>query len=141
MAHWDEVLPEEKFPGRGYVPQGFTHGTLVATNLDANREFYTHVLGLDVHRFSDHVIYVKHPDTKTFVVCALRKDFGVFSPNFRNTLTVASTDAVKAAYREFSESGKELGVGELLPLQENDSSASFCFRDPGTNCWEITSAN
>lgn len=141
MAHWDEVLPEEKFPGRGYVPQGFTHGTLVATDLDANREFYTHVLGLDVHRFSDHVIYVKHPDTKTFVVCALRKGFGVFSPNFRNTLTVASADAVKAAYREFSSAGKSLGVSELFELRESDNAAAFCFRDPGTNCWEITSAN
>ena len=30
-AHWDQLLPEERFPGRGYVPQGFTHGTLVAT--------------------------------------------------------------------------------------------------------------
>jgi catechol 2,3-dioxygenase-like lactoylglutathione lyase family enzyme len=123
------------------VPQGFTHGTLVATDLDANRNFYTNVLNLEVHRFSENVIYVKHPMTKTFVVCALRKDFGVFSTNFRNTLTVESKDAVEAAYREFSESGKTLGVSELFPLQESDSSASFCFRDPGTNCWEIAAAN
>jgi len=44
---------------------------------------------------SDHVIYVKHPKTRTFVVCALRKDFKVFSPNFRNTLTVASKEGGK----------------------------------------------
>jgi hypothetical protein len=95
------------------------------------------VLALDVHRFSDHVIYVKHPTTKTYVVCALRPNAPVFSPNFRNTLTVASTDAVKAAYQEFSASGKTLGVSELMALQETESSASFCFRDPGSNCWEI----
>src|SRR6266511_1193438 len=79
------------------------------------------------------------PGTKTYVVCAQRQEFKVFSPNFRNTLTVESNDAVKDVYREFSAMGKELGVGELLPLQENESGASFCFRDPGTNCWEITS--
>jgi catechol 2,3-dioxygenase-like lactoylglutathione lyase family enzyme len=140
-AHWNQLLPEEKFPGRGYVPQGFTHGTLVATDLEASRNFYTNVLNLDAHRFSDNVIYIKHPDTKTFVVCALRQNAPVFSPNFRNTLTVTTKDAVKAAYREFSQSGKELGVRELLPLQESNGFASFCFRDPGTNCWEIVAAN
>jgi len=141
MAHWSDVYPEERFPGRGYVPQGFTHGTLVATDLESTGEFYTDVLGLEVHRFSDHVIYVKHPKTRTFVVCALRKDFKVFSPNFRNTLTVASKEAVKDIYRRFSENGKERGVRDLFPLEENGSSASFCFRDPGTNCWEIASPN
>ena len=87
------------------------------------------------------MIYVKHPQTKTFVVCALRKDFGVFSTNFRNTLTVESKDAVKTAYAEFDAAGKDLGVGELFPLQQDGSFASFCFRDPGTNCWEIVSAH
>ena len=141
MAHWEKLMPEEQFPGRGYVPQGFTHGTLVATDLEANRNFYTNVLNLEVHRFSEHVIYVKHPNTKTFVVCALRKDFGVYSTNFRNTLTVASKDAVRMAYREFSESGQTIGVSELFPLQESNGAASFCFRDPGTNCWEIATEN
>ncbi len=140
-AHWDRLLAEEKFPGRGYVPQGFTHGTLVATDIEASKNFYMNVLGLDAHRFSDHVIYIKHPQTKTFVVCALRQNAPVFSPNFRNTLTVASKDAVKAAYREFSQSGEILGVRELFELQESATSASFCFRDPGTNCWEIAAGN
>lgn len=141
MAHWDQLLPEERFPGRGYVPQGFTHGTLVSTDIEVSKNFYMNVLNFDVHRFSDHVIYVKHPSTKTYVVCALRQNAPVFSANFRNTLTVASTDAVKAAYRKLTESASELGVRELFPLQEGDSSASFCFRDPGTNCWEITAGN
>ena len=87
------------------------------------------------------MIYVKHPSTKTFVVCALRHNAPVFSTNFRNTLTVESKDAVKAAFGKFTESGKELGVSELFPLQESDSTMSFCFRDPGTNCWEIMAGN
>ena len=140
-AHWNELLPEARFPGRGYVPQGFTHGTLVSSDLEASKNFYTKVLNLDVHRFNENVIYIKHPGTKTFVVCALRENAPVFSVNFRNTLTVASKDAVKDAYREFSQSGKTLGVSELFELKEADDSAAFCFRDPGTNCWEIAAAN
>ena len=139
--HWEEIYPEERFPGRGYVPQAFTHGTLVAIDLDANRNFYTDILNLEVHRFSSHVIYVKHPSTKTYIVCALRENPKAFSPNFRNTLTVASPDRVKEIYREFSQSGAQVGVSELLPLSEDDSGTSFCFRDPGTNCWEIFSEN
>jgi catechol 2,3-dioxygenase-like lactoylglutathione lyase family enzyme len=141
MPHWTEVLAEERFPGRGYVPQGFTHGTLVAMDLDASHDFYTQVLGLEVHRFSSIVIYVKHPKAKTYIVCAQRKDFQVYSPNFRNTLTVASSDAVEEAYRELRESGKKWGVGELFSLQGTGSAMSFFFRDPGTNCWEIISAS
>ena len=139
--HWEEIYPEERFPGRGYVPQAFTHGTLVATDLDANRDFYTNILDLEVHRFSSHVIYVKHPSTKTYIVCALRENPKVFSTNFRNTLTVGSKDQVREIYREFSRSGSELGVSELFPLNEGEPGSSFFFRDPGTNCWEITSTN
>ena len=85
--------------------------------------------------------YVKHPATKTFIVCAIRQNPPVFSTHFRNTLTAKSKDAVIEAYREFSAAGKQLGVSELFPLEESEASASFCFRDPGTNCWELTSAN
>jgi len=139
MPHWSVPLSEERFPGRGYVPQGFTHGTLVAHDIKINWDFYVKVLGLEVHQANDHVIYVKHPSTRTYVVCAERQDFKVFSPNFRNTLVVESKDEVKEAHGRFTESGKELGVSELFPLQESNGWASFYFRDPATNCWEIAS--
>ena len=137
--HWDDVYPEERFPGRGYVPQAFTHGTLVSRDMEVSKNFYTNVLNLDVHRFSNHVIYVKHPSTKTFIVCALRENPKVFSTNFRNTLTLESKEAVTAAYDEFKQSSQSLGITELFSLQEFNGSNSFCFRDPGTNCWEIAS--
>jgi hypothetical protein len=75
------------------------------------------------------------------VVCAERNDYKVFSPNFRNTLMVESKEAVKQAHGWFSDSGNDLGVTELFPLDETDAAASFYFRDPATNCWEITSPN
>jgi len=140
-SYWEDVYPEARFPGRGYVPQAFTHGTLVSRDMEVSKNFYTHVLNLEVHRFSGHVIYVKHRSTKTFIVCALRENPKMFSPNFRNTLTVESKEDVKAAYDEFRRSGESLGVTELFPLQEYNGSASFFFRDPGTNCWEIASSN
>ena len=139
MPHWSVPLSDDSFPGRGYVPQGFTHGTLVAHDIHSSREFYTNVLGLEVHQANDHVIYVKHPSTRTYVVCAERMDFKVFSPNFRNTLVVGSNDEVCEAHRRFAAAAKELGVTELFPLQESDRAASFYFRDPATNCWEISS--
>ena len=123
------------------MPQAFTHGTLVSCDMEVSKNFYTSVLNLDVHRFSSHVIYLKHPSTKTFIVCALRENPKVFSPNFRNTLAVESRAAVEDAHREFSERAEELGITELFPLQEQNGSTSFCFRDPGTNCWEIASQN
>jgi catechol 2,3-dioxygenase-like lactoylglutathione lyase family enzyme len=137
MPHWTEIYPAERFPGRGYVPQGFTHGTLVAGDLEASHDFYAQVLGMEVHRFSSIVVYVKHPKTKTYIVCAKRKEFKTHSPNFRNTLSMGSRDAVRDAYREFNESGTQWGVRELFPLRETETGASFFFRDPGTNCWEI----
>ena len=140
-SYWEEVYPEERFPGRGYVPQAFTHGTLVSLDMEASKQFYTEVLNLEVHRFSGHVIYLKHPSANTFIVCALRENPKVFSPNFRNTLTVESKGLVMSPYEEFSGSGQALGVTELFPLEERNGSASFYFRDPGTNCWEITSVS
>jgi hypothetical protein len=139
--HWMNPLAENRFPGRGYVPQGFTHGTLVANDMNVNWEFYTKVMGLEVNQANDHVIYVKHPSTQTYVVCAERKDFKVFSTNFRNTVSLESKEAVRNTYDWFNEAGNDLGLKELLPLEENGASASFCFRDPGTNCWEIASAD
>lgn len=138
--HWQEVYSEARFPGRGYVPQAFTHGTLVARDLDASREFYTNILGLEVHRFSSKVIYLKHPRARTYVVCAARQNIKIFSCNFRNTLEVEVREAVLHAYDEFRRHGDRLGITELFSLEENNRGASFCFRDPGTNCWEIASA-
>lgn len=140
-AHWTTLYPEERFPGKGYVPQGFTHGTLACADMAAARKFYTEVLGLEAHQANDHVFYIKHPNTKCYVVCAERKDFKRFSPNFRFTVTVSSPDAVAQAHERFTGSEKALGISELRPLQANGSITSFLLSDPDQNWWEVSSPN
>jgi catechol 2,3-dioxygenase-like lactoylglutathione lyase family enzyme len=136
--HWDEPMPASRFPGRGYVPQGFTHGTLATGDLKRAWEFYEKTLGLEVHQANDHVVYVKHSNTKPYIVCATRNDWRAFSPNFRFTITLESKDAVDEAYRRFASSGQELGVTDL---REPAGNGSFLLADPDKNWWEIASPN
>lgn len=137
--HWETEFSAERFPGRGYVPQGFTHGTLAVVDLQKSWNFYNDVLGLEVHQANPHVVYVKHPNTKPYVVCAVRGDYKTFSPNFRFTIAAESKDAVAAAHRAFAVSAADIGITELGPLNENGAHASFLLRDPDRNWWEIAS--
>ncbi len=139
--HWEAPLPPEHFPGRGYVPQGFTHGTLACGELKVSWDFYTKVLGLEVHQANDHVVYIKHPKTKCYVVCAVRKEWKTFSPNFRFTISLESKEAVAEAHRWLAESGKGLGMTELRDLQSSGPAFSFLLSDPDRNWWEISSPN
>jgi len=137
--HWENPMPPDRFPGRGYVPQGFTHGTLACTDMKKSWEFYEKVLGLEGHQANDHVVYIKHPKTKCYVVCTVRNEWQSFSPNFRFAVTLESRDAVDEAYRALAVSGKDLGVNELRELTTVGPATSFLLSDPGGNWWEIAS--
>jgi catechol 2,3-dioxygenase-like lactoylglutathione lyase family enzyme len=139
--HWTMPYPEERFPGRGYVPQGFTHGTLACSDMKASWKFYTDGLGLEAHQANDHVFYIKHPNTKCYVVCAERNDFKRFSPNFRFTVTVASQNELADAHAWLSRSGGDIGIKELRPIQEDGPVSRFLLSDPDNNWWEVTSPN
>ena len=139
VPHWASRFSSERFSGRGYVPQGFTHGTLAIGNVKASERFYREVLGLETYQANPRVIYTKHPKTKCYIVCAERKEWKSFSPNFRFTVLLASKDEVSEAHRRLSDSGRELGVTELGDL--TDGGASFLLRDPDRNCWEVSSQN
>ena len=52
--HWTTPMPEEKFPGKGYVPQAMTHGTLNCDDKEVSDKFLANVLGLDDHRRRAH---------------------------------------------------------------------------------------
>ena len=139
--HWTTPYPAERFPGRGYVPQGFTHGTLACEDMEASRKFYTDTLGLETHQANPNVFYIKHPSTKCYVVCAQRKDFKRFSPNFRFTITVGSQNEVATAHDWLEASATERGISELGGVQTSGSVSSFLVGDPDNNWWEVTSPN
>lgn len=139
--HWDSPLPPERFPGRGYVPQGFTHGTLACGHFKTSWDFYANVLGMEVHQANDHVVYIKHPNSKCYIVSAERKEWKSFSPNFRFTITVGSRDEVAEGHRWLAEAGNELGVTELRDVEARGAVSSFLVRDPDRNWWEVTSPN
>ncbi|MGH7830862.1 MAG: VOC family protein [Candidatus Binatia bacterium] len=137
--HWANRFSPERFAGRGYVPQGFTHGTLAIGNVKVSERFYRDVLGLETYQANPRVIYTKHPNSKCYIVCAERKEWKSFSPNFRFTLLLSFRDEVADAHRRLSDSGKELGVTELGELAHGGR--SFVLRDPDRNCWEVSGQN
>jgi predicted lactoylglutathione lyase len=139
--HWTTTYPAERFPGRGYVPQAFTHGTLACEDLEASRKFYMEILGLDTYQANPNVFYIKHPKTKCYVVCARRQDFKRFSPNFRFTVTVASQDEVAKAHAGLKDSAKQSGLSELRDVQRDGPVTSFLLSDPDNNWWEVISRN
>jgi hypothetical protein len=66
---WKTRLTEKDFPGRGYVPQAMTHGTIECINLDASVKFYREALGLDV---ITHVPTIRPPRHQTSLYSLVR---------------------------------------------------------------------
>ena len=70
------------------------------------------------------------------VLPATHRDY--LSAANRFTLKLASAEEVADAHKEFSITGKQLGVQELWDLQENGRT-SFILSDINKNYWEVTS--
>jgi catechol 2,3-dioxygenase-like lactoylglutathione lyase family enzyme len=132
--HWTHELGEREFPGRGYVPQALTHGTLECDDKEASAAFYRDVLGLEIAGGGRLSVYVKHAATPWYIVVLpipRRKKF--LSPTNRFTLTLASMDDVERAHRELR--GAK-GVTEIGSLEKRDGRLSFLFADLNRNWWE-----
>ena len=136
--HWEKVLSESDFPGRGYVPQALTHGTLECDDKEASIRFYRDVLGLQIVGGGRISSYIKHPATPWYiVVLPIPKRRKFLSAMNRFTLTVASTAQVLEAHREFAAAGKAAGITALEEVREQDGQTSFAFSDLDRNWWEV----
>ena len=138
-GHWDKPLTDERFAGRGFLPQAFTHGTLQCDDIERSRRFYTEVLGLEILAGFNNAQYIKHAAAPWYIVVLKRSPRQYLAPVNRFTLKVNSPGEVEAAHREFSTDGNSLGVTELGNLETIDGKTSFIFSDPDKNWWELTS--
>jgi len=136
--HWQTPLPEERFPGRGYVPQALTHGTLECDDKEASERFYRDVLGLQIAGGGRISTYIKHPSTPWYIVALPAKRRRYLSRASRFTLELGSPEAVEAAHRELATTGARLGVTALDDLRHDSGTVSFTLGDPDRNWWEIT---
>ena len=140
---WKTPLPAERFPGKGFIPQALTHGTITCVDLETSRRFYREVLGLDVVSPSRSVKphYIKHPSTPWYVVSLEKtaEERKLLTPLQRYTLTVESREDVTAVHRWLKESGASVGLTDLGELEENAEATAFILSDPDRNWWEVTS--
>ncbi|MBM4296303.1 MAG: hypothetical protein FJ143_01015 [Deltaproteobacteria bacterium] len=140
-AHWNDALTSGQFPGRGYLPQAFTHGTLQCDDLEKTRGFLIGVLGLEqAGGFNDRTIYVKHPATPWYIVMLPRRPRQYLAPVNRFTLQLASAAEVERAHRDFTETRAALGLSEIGELDSANGKVNFIFSDLDKNWWELTSA-
>jgi catechol-2,3-dioxygenase len=136
---WRELLTEDRFPGRGYIPQAMSHGTLQCDDKEASRRFYEEVLGLQIAGGGHRSVYIKHPSTPWYIVVLPDGHRQYLSPVNRFTLKLASAEEVIQKYDEFKTSGKGFGVTHVEDLKEQNGGASFIFSDLDRNWWEFTS--
>jgi catechol 2,3-dioxygenase-like lactoylglutathione lyase family enzyme len=125
-------------PGRGYIPQAFSHGTLQCDDSQASQHFYTEVLGLEIAGRMNTAIYVKHPTTPWYIVTLPRSPRKYLAPVNRFTLQLESATVVKQAHREFGRHGNTFGIAEVCPLENSGDRLSFIFSDLDRNWWELT---
>lgn len=137
-GHWDHPLSSDRFPGRGYLPQAFTHGTLQCDDIERSRRFYTEVLGLEIAAGFNNAQYIKHASAPWYIVVLKRSPRQYLAPVNRFTLQLGSAVEVEQAHREFETKRNELQITEVKGLQSNNGKTSFIFSDLDKNWWELT---
>jgi catechol 2,3-dioxygenase-like lactoylglutathione lyase family enzyme len=137
-GHWDNTLTSDRFPGRGYVPQAFTHGTLQCDDVERSRRFYVEVLGLEIAAGFNTAQYIKHPAAPWYLVVLQRSPRQYLAPVNRFTLQVGSAAEVEQAHREFVSNKKSLGLNDIADIDRADGTVNFIFSDPDKNWWELT---
>src|SRR5262245_8350975 len=142
---WKTRLTEKDFPGRGYIPQAMTHGTIECVNLDASVKFYTEGLGLDIitHVPTVRPHDIKYPSTPWYVVSLEipEKNRKYLTALQRHTVTVESPAALADAHRELQARRGEFGLATIEEIKDSTDGQSFLVSDLDRNWWEILYLN
>jgi catechol 2,3-dioxygenase-like lactoylglutathione lyase family enzyme len=138
---WANRLTEEQFPGRGYIPQAFTHGTIECNDWLSSVKFYTEGLGMEMitHVTTPKPHNIKHPSKPWYVVSLevperSRKYLGVLQ---RFTIAVESPTKLAEAHDALQAQRSEFGINEISGIQDNRDGQSFLLCDLNRNWWEI----
>ena len=138
---WKTPLTEEQFPGRGYIPQAFTHGTIECNDWETSVKFYKEGLGMDVitHIVTPKPHNIKHPSKPWYVVSleVPEKNRKYLGPLQRFTIAVQSPADLAGARAELQARRAELAITKIEEIQENPDGASFLLCDLNCNWWEI----
>ena len=140
VSSWlsDKPLTSERFPGRGYLPQAFTHGTLQCDNIERSRRFYVEVLGLEIAAGFNTAQYIKHPSSPWYIVVLQRSPRQYLAPVNRFTLQLGSPNELEQAHREFAANGNSVGISKLGKVDNTNGTMNFIFSDLDKNWWELT---
>ena len=138
---WKTKLTEAEFPGRDYIPQAMTHGTLECVNLEASVRFYREALGLDVitHVPTSKPHDIKHPSTPWYIACLEipAKNRKYLTPLQRYTVSVESHAALISARDALQKHGADFGIAAIEEIGEIGDGESFLLSDLNRNWWEI----
>jgi catechol 2,3-dioxygenase-like lactoylglutathione lyase family enzyme len=138
---WKQPLTDTQFPGRGYVPQAFTHGTIECNDWQASVKFYKEGLGMDVitHIVTPKPHNIKHPSKPWYVVSleVPEKNRKYLGPLQRFTVAVNSSTKLAGAHEQLHARQAELAITKIEEIGDNPDGASFLLCDLNRNWWEI----
>lgn len=137
-GHWAAPLRGGDFPGRGYVPQALSHGTMECGDQEASTRFYTEVLGLSIVGGGNVAAYIAHPAAPWYIVALPAKERTPLRPVNRYTLALSGSADVRAAYDRLRT--LDSGAVSLGELREEGGDAWFVLSDLDRNWWEVTSS-
>ena len=136
---WKSLLPDDKYDDRGFLCQAMTHGTLNCDDKETSDKFLANVLGVEIIGGGRTSTYISLPSYGPWYIVVLpttHRDYLTEANRF--TLKLATPEEVEDAHKEFSKSGKQLGIHDVRELQTNGR-AHFLLNDISKNWWEITS--
>jgi catechol 2,3-dioxygenase-like lactoylglutathione lyase family enzyme len=138
---WTKPLTEERFPGRGYIPQAFTHGTIECNDWESSVKFYTQGLGMEMitHVVTPKPHNIKHPSKPWYVVSLevperSRKYLG---PLQRFTIAVGSLAKLAESHDALQARRREFNIAEIGEIHETPDGQTFLLWDLNRNWWEI----